>query len=80
MSSRIVASPMGIKPDRPTLAPLGSPTGYVTPLELEGSDYFGVNGAERVSPVQSPGAINNDSNKEFSDELARKTPMPDGLR
>lgn len=80
MSSRIAASPMGIKPHQPTLAPLGSPQGNVTPLELESPDYFGIRGVERVSPVQSPGALNNEASKEFGEELTQKTPTPERLR
>lgn len=81
MSSKIAASPMGIKPDRPTLAPLGSPTGVVTPLELEErDDYFQVSGAERISPAQSPGSISNDCSKEFGEAIAEKTSKPDGFR
>jgi hypothetical protein len=78
ISSRIAASPMGVKPKRPTLAPLGSPKGNVTPLELERSDYFETDGVERVSPAQSPGAINNQTTKEFDEELAQETPKPEG--
>jgi hypothetical protein len=79
MSSKFAASPMGIKPQRPTLVPLGSPKGNVTPLALEeGHDYFQVAGAERISPAQSPGAISNGSTKEFGEELAKKTPKTDG--
>jgi hypothetical protein len=81
MSSKIAASPMGIKPDRPTLAPLGSPTGAVTPLELEEQDdYFQVGGAERISPAQSPGSISNECSKEFREAIAQKTSKPDGFR
>lgn len=41
MSSRIAASPLGVKPNAPRLDPLGSPKGPVTPLALEeGGDYF----------------------------------------
>lgn len=80
MSSKIAASPMGIKPERPTLVPLGSPQGNVTPLALEEAhDYFQVAGAERVSPAQSPGAISNGSTKGFGEELAKKTPKSDVL-
>ena len=78
MSSRTAASSMGVKPERPKLAPLGSPKGNVTPLELERSDYFETNGVERVSPAQSPGAISNHSTKEFGEELAQETPKPEG--
>ena len=72
MSSKIAASPMGIKPHQPTLAPLGSPKGNVTPLALEeAQDYFQVDGAGRVSPAQSPGPNCTEPTKEFSQELAK---------
>ena len=57
LSSKIAASSMGVKPTAPQLNPLGSPTGLVTPLALEGEgdDYFQVAGAGKVSPASSPG-------------------------
>jgi len=54
MSSRIAASPHGVKPDAPRLNPLGSPKGPVTPLALEGGDYFLVAGSGENSPAVSP--------------------------
>ena len=40
MSSRLAASSSAVKPDAPRLDPLHSPQGPVTPLALEGDDYF----------------------------------------
>ena len=55
LSSRIAASPHGIKPDAPRLDPLGSPKGPMTPLALEeGGDYFQIAGSENNSPAVSP--------------------------
>jgi len=69
LSSKIAASPMGIKPDAPRLDPLGSPKGQVTPLELaEAEDYFQVAGAGKVSPVRSPGALSDGSAKDEDGE------------
>ena len=54
LSSKLAASPLSIKPDAPKLNPLGSPKGVMTPLELEGDDYFSVTAAGKRSPVGSP--------------------------
>lgn len=65
MSSRIAASPQGIKPDAPRLDPLGSPKGPVTPLALEeAGDYFFVAGRGENSPSVSPGARSEGSVKD----------------
>ena len=41
LSSKIAASPAGIRPEAPRLDPLGSPKEPVTPLALEsGAGYF----------------------------------------
>lgn len=82
MSSRIAASPHGVRPDAPRLDPLGSPKGPVTPLALEeGGDYFLVGGSgETVAPV-SPGSRGNMSVTGTGDSgRMRKTPSKDGSR
>ena len=59
MSSRLAASPHGVKPDAPRLDPLGSPKGPVTPLALEeGCDYFLIASSGGTSPAVSPTSRN----------------------
>ena len=70
MSSKIAASPMGVKPSSPRLDPLGSPKGAVTPLALEDStDYFSSSGVGTISPARSPGPKPDDSNKGIEDAV-----------
>ncbi|KAJ9608288.1 hypothetical protein H2200_007276 [Cladophialophora chaetospira] len=70
LSSKIAASSMGVKPTAPQLNPLGSPTGQVTPLALEGEgdDYFQVAGAGKVSPAGSPGPRGSPRSEVSSDK------------
>ena len=82
MSSRIAASPHGVKPDAPRLDPLGSPKGPVTPLALEeGGDYFLVAGGGENSPSVSPGSRSEGSVKDVGDAACvKKTSKKDGSR
>lgn len=82
MSSRIAASPYGVKPDAPRLDPRGSPKGPVTPLALEeGSDYFFVAGSGENSPASSPASWSEGSVKDAGDfARVRKTFKKDGGR
>lgn len=63
LSSKIAASPMGVKPDAPRLDPLGSPKGPMTPLVLEdgAADYFAVPKKMDSSPGASPGSRSDSS-------------------
>lgn len=82
LSSRIAASPQGIKPDAPRLDPLGSPKGPVTPLALEeASDYFLVAGRGENSPSVSPGSRSEGSVKDVGagarvKKASKKTQQP----
>jgi hypothetical protein len=70
MSSRIAASPHGVKPDAPRLDPLGSPKGPVTPLALaleERGDYFLIPHSGENSPAVSPASRSEGSVKEVGD-------------
>jgi hypothetical protein len=80
MSSRIAASPYGVKPEAPRLDPLGSPKGPVTPLALEeGTDYFLVAGSGEHSPSLSPGSRSEGSIKDVGDAArVKKATKKDG--
>ncbi len=65
MSSRFAASPHGVKPDAPRLDPLGSPKGPVTPLALEGGDYFLLDSSRETSV--SPASCNEGSVNDVGD-------------
>ena len=66
-SSKIAASPMGVKPDAPRLDPLGSPKGPVTPLALEeASDYFANADTTRESAALGTDVSSEDSISEAS--------------
>jgi hypothetical protein len=82
MSSRIAASPHGVKPNAPRLDPLGSPKGPVTPLALEeGSDYFLIAGSGENSPSVSPASRSEGSVKDVGDGArVRKASKKDGGR
>jgi hypothetical protein len=82
MSSRIAASPHGMKPHAPRLDPLGSPKGPVTPLALEeAGDYFLVAGNEENSPWISPGLRGEGLIKNAGDGAnAKKASKKDGGR
>ena len=68
MSSRLAASPHGVKPDAPRLDPLGSPKGPVTPLALEeSSDYFLIPSSGDNTPAASPASRIEGSVKEVGD-------------
>ena len=74
MSSKIAASPMGVKPSSPRLDPLGSPKGAVTPLALEDTtDYFSSSGRGTISPARSPGPKPDESNKGIEDLVPEKS-------
>lgn len=81
-SSRIAASPHGVKPDAPRLDPLGSPKGPVTPLQLEEvGDYFLIAGGGDLSPSPSPGSRGDTSVKGVGDTVrAKKASKKDGVR
>jgi len=68
LSSKIAASSLSIKPTAPQLNPLGSPNGQVTPLALEGDDYFQVAGAGKVSPAGSPGPTRSPRSEDPSEK------------
>ena len=66
ISSRIAASPFTSKPDAPRIDPANSP-GPVTPLALEGSDYFTVSG-RMGGPAESPGTRSEGSVKDAGEK------------
>ena len=72
MSSKIAASPMGVKPDAPRLDPLGSPKGPMTPLALEDRavDYFAVPKELGGSPG-SPGSRSDGSVNDAGEDVRR---------
>jgi hypothetical protein len=74
LSSKIAASPMGVKPDAPRLDPLGSPKGPMTPLALEdgAADYFAVSKKPRSSPGASPGSRSDSSFEIGEDDRGKK--------
>ena len=73
MSSKIAASPMGVKPDAPRLDPLGSPKGPMTPLALEegAGDYFAVPQKMGSSPGGSPGSRSDSSVNDVGEDVRR---------
>ena len=67
LSSKLAASPLGLKPGSPRLDPLGSPKGPVTPLALEqAGDYFQIARASKGSTAGSPGARSSRSDRSES--------------
>ena len=80
LSSKIAASPTGIKPQAPRLDPLGSPRGPVTPLILEETvDYFLPARPSESASAASPGSRNQGSIKDGGDKVT-KTSIKDILR
>lgn len=80
MSSKIAASPMGVKPNSPRLDPLGSPKGPVTPLALEeAQDYFSTAVPDNTSPSRSPGPKPEAANDEVPSDPKRQ-PNPELAR
>ena len=71
-SSKLAASPLSVKPGAPKLDPLGSPKGPVTPLELEGGDYFALPKSPAGSPAVSPGSKSDGSVTEAPEPQRRR--------
>ena len=71
-SSILAASPLSVKPGAPKLDPLGSPKGPVTPLELEGGDYFALPKSPAGSPAASPGSRSDGSVTEAPEPQRRR--------
>jgi hypothetical protein len=83
MSSRLAASPHGVKPDAPRLDPLGSPKGPVTPLVLEErSDYFLIPSSGENSPAATPASQIEGSFKEVGEsaQVMKATKRGGGYR